>query len=281
MAVFACETPRKDQPFDGRRDAQPELEGGSGGSWVCVVGKGDWRGRLCRLPAVDPPPPRLAVVPPHERLRRQTHLRRQAHHDDAGPLPPVFRAVPAVVARSDRVLCGGHLHHVGRPRRGHFEVWDYRRRVLLLGPLPLGQLLARAVHVAPAHQGGRAPLRRRRVDLGAWRSLHDRPSVPGAGRVLRLDASPHRVHARRSPPLLQPALLPRRGSDEAPEGLFGGEGSLQLRPARHHSSHVGNCKELPLRRRRQRHPIHEVHLHHGREEGLVRTNSDPPPPRCC
>merc|ERR1712072_351810 len=149
-------------------------------------------------------------------------LQPQAHRGQhLGPLSALVEALPAELGAPDLrrydVLDRLLYCYMGRD----VQVWDSTGSLLLLGPLPLGQLLVGPLHVAATYVPGSPALRRRRVDLGARRVVHHRPALRRALRLLRLGAPPHRQHARLPPPLQQPPLLPccrGDGRHPLPEG---------------------------------------------------------------
>mmetsp|Transcript_3702 Transcript_3702/g.11497 ORF Transcript_3702/g.11497 Transcript_3702/m.11497 type:complete len:412 (+) Transcript_3702:145-1380(+) len=269
VAVQPREAPRQDEPPHGRRDAQPQHEVGDAGGGLRDAVRSHWRGGLRGLPALHAPRRRLARVPRDQRDGRAAPLQHgAARRPHVRPLPPELEALPAELApahpdRHDRVarVRGGH-------RRRDVQIRLRPRRVLLLGPVHVGQLLARALHVAPAHVARRAALWRRRVDVGPRRALHHRPPLRGALRLLRLDAPPHRLDARLPPPLLEPPVLPCGRGDEAPQGVPEAQAAVQLRPRPGRDRDVEGGADVPVRRRHRGHPVPQGRQADREENGL-------------
>merc|ERR1719152_707310 len=116
-----------------------------------------------------------------------------------------------------------------RPRGRGLARRPPQGRAHVLAGVPLVQRVARAVHVAAAHEPRRAAVRRRRVDVAQGRALDDRPPLRRVLPLLRLDAPPHRLDARVPPHLLAAAVLPRRRGDRGPQGVPRAQGAVQLR----------------------------------------------------
>mmetsp|Transcript_20880 Transcript_20880/g.83218 ORF Transcript_20880/g.83218 Transcript_20880/m.83218 type:complete len:267 (+) Transcript_20880:688-1488(+) len=203
----------------------------------------------------------MAALFAHQRDGRPAALQRRRHRlQDARPLPTLVGALPALVEAPRRHLGRRHLPRRRRDRRGVVALRPDGGLPLVRRAVPVDQLLARPLHVAPAHLARRPALRRRRVDLGPRRALHDRPTLRRALWLLRLDAPPHRLDPRLPPPLLQPPVLQRRRGDQAPQSLPRAQGPLQLRPARHHRRDLGLRHAMPLRRGCDGRPVPQVHL---------------------